>query len=105
MQGDIKPSRIPNNDLRVQRNITDFLKALITTDSVKILSITFCTSVTVYLQNSKRRFQNCALRYNLLNAALRCNSFRFKTVQVCNLSVTEMLMLYATERQCLFTVN
>ena len=25
----------------------------------------------LYLQNSKRRFQNCALRYNFLHAALR----------------------------------
>ena len=32
----------------VQRNITDFLKASITTDSIKIFSITFCTLVTFY---------------------------------------------------------
>ena len=32
----------------VQRNISDFLKASITTDSIKIFSITFCTLVTVY---------------------------------------------------------
>ena len=32
----------------VQRNITDFFKAWITTDSIKIFSITFCTLVTVY---------------------------------------------------------
>ena len=32
----------------VQRNITNFLKASITTDSIKIFSITFCTLVTVY---------------------------------------------------------
>ena len=32
----------------VQRSITDFLKASITTDSIKIFSITFCTLVTVY---------------------------------------------------------
>ena len=31
----------------VQSNITDFLKASITTDIIKILSITFCTLVTV----------------------------------------------------------
>ena len=61
MQGDIKPSRcIPNNDSvsKAQRNITDFLKALITTDSIKIFSITCCTLVTVYLENSKRHFKN-----------------------------------------------
>ena len=32
----------------VQRNITDFLKASITTDGMEIFSITFCTLVTVY---------------------------------------------------------
>ena len=31
-----------------QRNITDFLKVSITTDSIKIFSITFCTLGTVY---------------------------------------------------------
>ena len=32
----------------VQGNINEFLKVSITTDSVKIFSITFCTLVTVY---------------------------------------------------------
>ena len=32
----------------MQRNMTDLFKALITTDSIKILSITFCSLVTVY---------------------------------------------------------
>ena len=32
----------------VQRKITDFLKASLTTDSIKIFSITLCTLVTVY---------------------------------------------------------
>ena len=32
----------------VQRNITDFFKASITTDSIKIVSTTFCTLVTAY---------------------------------------------------------
>ena len=31
-----------------QTNITDFFKAWITTDSIKIFSVTFCTVVTVY---------------------------------------------------------
>ena len=34
------------------RNMTDLLKALISTDSIKIFSITFFTLVTVYLQNT-----------------------------------------------------
>ena len=43
-----KPSRcISNNDLR-KVYITDFFKAQITTDSIKIFSITFFTLVTVY---------------------------------------------------------
>ena len=32
----------------VQRNITDLFKGWITTDSIKIFSVTFCTLVTVY---------------------------------------------------------
>ena len=76
-----------------EMNITDFLKALITTDSIKIFSITCCTLVTVYLPNSKRHFKNnyCALRYNFLHAALPCSLIPFKTVSVCNyLSVAQM---------------
>ena len=50
MQGDIKPSRCIQTTIAkgVQRNITDFLEASITTDSIKIFSITLCTLVTVY---------------------------------------------------------
>ena len=58
----------------VERNITDFFKALTTTHSIKIFSITFCTLPSyclLHLQNSKRRYQKCALRYNFLHAALR----------------------------------
>ena len=44
----------------------------------------FKSSVTVYqtinLQNSERHFQNGALHYYFLHAALRCSSFRLKTV-------------------------
>ena len=109
MQGDIKPSHcIPNNDLRkVYRGtfITDFLKASIITDSIKIFSITFRTLVTVYCTykiSSERRFQNCALRYNFSHVALRCSSFRVKTVVCLQQRCT---MLYATERQRLRAVN
>ena len=58
-------------------------KGWITTDSIQIFPITLCTPVTIlilHLQNSERRFQNCALRYNFLVTALRCSPFRFKTV-------------------------
>ena len=50
MQSDIKPSRWTAKQFAKgeQRNIIDFLKASITTDSLKIFSITFCTLVTVY---------------------------------------------------------
>ena len=48
MQGDIKPSRcIPNKDFR-KVYAEDFFKASVTTDSIKIFSVTFCTLVTVY---------------------------------------------------------
>ena len=51
MKCSVKPSRsIPDNDLRkVYRGTKPtFLKASKTTDSIKILSITFCTLATVY---------------------------------------------------------
>ena len=89
MQGDFKTPvavyQTINLQKDVQRNITNFLKASITTDSMKIFSITFCTLViiTVYrtcIINSERHFQNCGLRYNFLHAALRCSSFCLKTV-------------------------
>ena len=32
------------------------------------------------MQNSERTFQICAFRFNFLHAALRCGSFRFKTL-------------------------
>ena len=64
----------------VQRNITDLCKAWIITDSKKIFLLHFVLYL-LHLQNSERRFQNCALRlYNFLHAALRCSSFCFKTV-------------------------
>ena len=63
-----------------------------------ILYSSYCL---LHLQNSERSFQNCALRYNFLHAALRCSSFRFKTV-ICTMICT---MMYATERQCLCAVN
>ena len=91
-------------------NITDFLKASITTDSIKIFSITFCILVTVYcsLQKSKGRFQNCVLRYNFLHAALHCSSFRFKTtlfvcswdVQCCMLLKDSVFVLWINNFEC-----
>ena len=62
----------------LQRNITDFFKAWITADSIKIFSITFCVLVIVYC--TYKRFQNCAICYNLLLEALHSSSFRVKTV-------------------------
>ena len=83
----------------VQRNITDLFKAWITTDNIKIFSVTFCTLVTVYCfwKNIERRFQNCDidLRYNFLVAALRCSSFRFKTV-IC----LRLYLLCSWDVQC-----
>ena len=51
MQSDIKPRCCTAKRQFAkgeQRNVIDFLKASITTDSIKIFSITFCTLVTVY---------------------------------------------------------
>ena len=52
MQGEMKPMQSLYTKQRftkgLQRQVTDFLGASITTDSIKILSITFCTLVTVY---------------------------------------------------------
>ena len=52
MQGEIKPMQSLYTKQRftkgLQRHVTDFLRASITTDFIKILSITFCTLVTVY---------------------------------------------------------
>ena len=50
----------------VQRNKTDFLRASITTDSIKIFPITFCTLVRyclLHLHNRERRFQNIIVLY------------------------------------------
>ena len=74
---------ISNNDLRKvpQRNITTFF-SWITTDSIEIFSITFCTLVTNYCncRIAKDAFRIVVYVTGLLHAALRCNSFRFKTV-------------------------
>ena len=88
----------------VQRNINDFFKALITTDSIKIFSITFCTLPSyclLHLQNGKRRYQNCALRYNFLHAPLRCSLFRFKTVICLRLYGRSWYVQCCMIRQCL----
>ena len=83
MQGDIKPSRCETticercteehnrlfegfNNYRQHKDLFYY-----------ILYSSYCL---LHLQNSERRFQNCALRYNFLHAALRCSLFRFKTV-------------------------
>ena len=54
----------------------------ITTDSIEIFSITFCTLVTDYCncRIAKDAFRIVVYVTGLLHAALRCNSFRFKTV-------------------------
>ena len=86
MQGDFKSAVAVYQTINLQRSTeehTNFLKVSITTDSMKIFSITFCTLVIVtvyYLQNSERHFQNCALSYNFLHVALGCSLFCLKTV-------------------------
>ena len=57
-----------------QRNVTDFFKAWITTHSIFLLHFVFYNHCLLHLQNSGRLFQNCSLRFNFLQAALRCSS-------------------------------
>ena len=74
----------------VQRNIPDFLKAWITTDSIKIFSIKFCTLVTVYCtcKIAKDAFRiELYVTTSCLRAALRCSSFRFETVTFLRLYI------------------
>ena len=81
MRGEIQ-SPIPDNDLRkVYRGTKPtFLKASITTGNINIEhKDSYCL---LHLQKSERRFQNCALRYNFLHAALRCSLFRFKAAML-----------------------
>ena len=99
----------------VQRNITDCFNAWITADSIKtflfyyILHSTYCL---LHLQNSARRFQSCALRYNFFHAALRCSSFPFDTViflrlyvrswyvQCCMLLKDSVFVLWINKLKC-----
>ena len=63
---------------------------------MKIFSITFCALVTVYCTSkiAKDGFQNSALRYNFLHAALRLSSFCFKTVIFLLLRCTMLHVCY-----------
>ena len=106
---------ISNNDLRKvpQRNITTFF-SWITTDSIEIFSITFCTLVTDYCncRIAKDAFRIVVYVTGLLHAALRCNSFRFKTViclrlyvrswyvQCCMLLEDSVLVLWINKFKC-----
>ena len=106
---------ISNNDLRKvpQRNITSFF-SWITTDSIEIFSITFCTLVTDYCncRIAKDAFRIVVYVTGLLHAALRCNSFRFKTViylrqyvrswyvQCCMLLKDSVLVLWINKFKC-----
>ena len=84
MQSDIKPSRCTAKRQFAkgeQRNIIDFLKASITTDNIKIFSITFCTLVTVYCtcKIAKDAFRIVLYVTTFLHCSLflRCSLFRF----------------------------
>ena len=82
MQGDFKSSVAVYQITRCERCTEEhnrLFKAWITTDSIKIFLLHF-VHYLLHLQNNERRFQNCALLYNVLHAALRCSSFRFETV-------------------------
>ena len=86
----------------------------ITKDSIEIFSITFCTLVTVYCNCiiAKDAFRIVVYVTGLLHAALRCNSFRFKTViclrlymrswyvQCCMLLKDSVLVLWINKFKC-----
>ena len=114
MQGDFKsPVTVYQTYCkRCAEDITDFLKA---TDSMKIFSIMYIlysSYCLLHLQNSERHFQNCALRYNFLHAALRCSSFCVKTViylrlyvcswyvQFCMLLKDSVFVLWINKLKC-----
>ena len=89
-----KPSRcILNKNLRksVQRNITDFFKAWITTDSIKIFSITFCTLVTVYC--------TCKIAKDAFRIVLYVTTFY---MQLCAVAcfVLKQWFVYSWDVQC-----
>ena len=75
----------------VQRNITDFLKASITTDSIKIFSITFCTLVTVYC--------TCKIAKDAFRIVLYVTTFY---MQLCAVAcfVLKQWFVYSWDVQC-----
>ena len=93
----------------VQRNISDFLKASITTDSLKIFSIIFCTLVTVYctckIAKDAFRIVLYATNFYLQHCAVARFVLKQRFVYDCHTLYLRCTMLYATERQCLCTVN
>ena len=74
-----------------QRNITDFLKASITTDSIKIFSITFCTLVTVYC--------TCKIAKDAFRIVLYVTTFY---MQLCAVAcfVLKQWFVYSWDVQC-----
>ena len=69
-------------NVSVQRNITDFFKAWITTDGIKIFSITFSLFFNCICKIAKNAFRIVlyVTTFYSVHAALSCSSFRFKTM-------------------------
>ena len=76
-------------------NITDFLKASITTDSIKIFSITFCILVTVYCTCKKAKDAFRIVLYGITFYMQHCTVARFVLKQhfVCNWDVQCCMLL------------
>ena len=94
MQGDFKsPSLYIKRQFAkgVQRNMTDFYKAWITTDSIKIFSITFCTLVTVYC--------TCKIAKDAFRIVLYVTTFY---MQLCAVAcfVLKQWFVYSWDVQC-----
>ena len=79
----------------VQRNITDFFKASITTDSIKIFSIKFCTLVIVYctckIAKDAFRIVLYVTTFYLQYCAVAC--FVLKQWFVCSWDVQSCMLL------------
>ena len=75
----------------VQRNITDFLKASITTDSIKIFSITVCTLFTVYI--------TCKIAKDTFRIVLYVTTF---SMQLCAVArfVLDQWFVCSSDVQC-----
>ena len=77
----------------VQRNITDFLKASITTDIIEIFSITVCTLFTVYL--------TCKIAKNTLRIVLYVTTFSTQLSAVARFVLNQWFVCSSDVQCCM----